>query len=192
MISFPAFAMDVNDIVKGCADCHGKNGVSSESDIPTLAGQSAVLIEDALLAFAEKQRPCANSKFRYGDTTRAETDMCKIAARLSDDQKYQLGEHYSALPFVAAEQIFDETLVDRGAVVHERNCEKCHSEGGSYADDDAGILAGQWTPYLSSSIQLFLSKKRPMAKKMAEKINRLKPEDIEALLNFYASKTKAE
>jgi sulfide dehydrogenase cytochrome subunit len=179
---------DINDIADQCADCHGKNGLSTESDIPILAGQSEILIEDALLAFSENQRPCKDSEYRHGDTNRALTNMCEIAKKLSEDQMIELSKHFSAIKFVGVTQKFNLDLVEKGATIHERNCEKCHSEGGSYADDDAGILAGQWTPYLRTSIKNFLSKQRPMADKMSVKINRLNPEDFEALFSFFASK----
>jgi sulfide dehydrogenase cytochrome subunit len=179
---------ELNDIIDQCADCHGENGLSTASDVPILAGQSEILIEDALLAFSNNERPCKESKFRHGDINRALTNMCEIAEKLSENQMIELSKHFSAIKFKGVRQDFDASLVEKGAIIHERNCEKCHSEGGSYADDDAGILAGQWTPYLRTSIKKFLSKKRPMADKMSVKINRLKPEDFEALFSFYASK----
>jgi cytochrome c553 len=33
-----AWAGDVNKLVEGCADCHGKNGASTESDVPIIGG----------------------------------------------------------------------------------------------------------------------------------------------------------
>lgn len=189
LVQYTMCSAEINEVIAQCADCHGKNGLSTESDVPILAGQSEILIEDALLAFSENQRPCEDSEFRHGDTNRALTNMCEIAKKLSENQMIELSKHYSAIKFEGVTQKYNPNLVELGATIHERNCEKCHSEGGSYADDDAGILAGQWTPYLRTSIKRFLSKQRPMADKMSVKINRLKPKDFEALFSFYASKT---
>ena len=189
-ITTVAGAADLGSLITDCNDCHGKDGVSTEKDIPIIAGQSYVVLEDALLAFADDSQPCKESEYRHGDTSRAAVTMCEISARLGEDEIEAVSEHYAELPFVAATQSFDEAMVSRGATVHDRNCEKCHSEGGSLADDDAGILAGQWTPYLRSAFDEFMSEERAMSKKMAEKMKRVKQEDFEALLHFYASEAQ--
>lgn len=183
----PLQASDLAETIAECNDCHGADGVSTDSDIPTIAGQSYIVLEDALLAYADEARPCAASDFRHGDTSRPAKTMCEVAAALSEDQIAALAEHYEGLPFVPAEQPFDASLVAAGAELHERHCDRCHSEGGSYAGDDAGILAGQWTPFLRQTTQEFLSGERPMPEKMAEKMERLDEAQVEALLNFYAS-----
>ena len=67
------------------------------------------------------------------------------------------------------------------------SCEKCHSKGGAAADDDAGILAGQWTPYLKAQLADMLGGKRVPPEKMKPKIDALKPADVDALLGYYAS-----
>ncbi|NOR40792.1 MAG: cytochrome c-553 [Gammaproteobacteria bacterium] len=182
-----ASASDFDTLISDCDDCHGKDGISTDDDIPIIAGQSYIVLEDALIAFSADEQPCKESEYRHGDTSRAAITMCSIAAELSDEDIEALSEHYENLSFVAAEQGFDSALADKGATIHERNCEKCHSEGGSLADDDAGILAGQWTPYLRSAFDQYISGERSMSKKMAEKMERVKPEDFDALLHFYAS-----
>jgi len=45
--------------------------------------------------------------------------------------------------------------------IHEKGCEKCNSNDGSDSKDDAGILAGQWLPYLKATLTEFSSNKRP-------------------------------
>jgi cytochrome c553 len=70
-------------------------------------------------------------------------------------------------------------------------CEKCHEDGGRLGEDDAGILAGQWTPYLRWSMDDYISDKREMTKKMRKKVTKLLEEHgdagVEQLLHFYAS-----
>ena len=83
-LSIQTAAADIKTIVQDCEGCHGKNGVSQEDDIPTIAGISAAIQGDYLLAYQEKARPCRKSKYRHGDTSRPETDMCAIAAKLSN------------------------------------------------------------------------------------------------------------
>ena len=48
-------------------------------------------------------------------------------------------------------------------------------------------LAGQWTLYLRMQFDNILSGKRIVPRRMLNRLKKLKQEDIEALLNFYAS-----
>lgn len=181
-----ALAADLETLVKECNECHGPDGVSGHSDVPTIAGQSFLVLEDALLNYADEARKCVASEYYYGDTSRPAVTMCEVAAKLSEDDMADLAELYEALPFVAAKQEFDAALADQGAIIHERHCDRCHSENGSYAGDDAGLLAGQWTPYLRQTTMEFINGERPMPEKMSERMARLDEDDVESLLNFYA------
>jgi sulfide dehydrogenase cytochrome subunit len=71
--------------------------------------------------------------------------------------------------------------------LHKKNCAKCHDENGSLADDDAGILASQWAPYLKYSLMDTHAGTRSMPKKMTKKVKALSDADIDALVHFYAS-----
>jgi len=88
---------------------------------------------------------------------------------------------------VRATQKFDPALAKKGKALHERGCEKCHSEGGSLASDDSGILAGQWMPYLTESFKQYSSGKRPMPEKMKPKMQKLDQADVDALVHYYGS-----
>ncbi len=176
------------EVIEECNSCHGEDGVSAESDVPTIAGASAFVIEEYLFQYLEDARPCRESKYRSGDTERPATDMCAIAKDLDEDEIPDIAEYFSSKEFVAATQDFDATKAGIGAKVHKRGCEKCHSDGGSYADDDAGILAGQWTPYLEQVFEEYAAGERDMMEdKMKQKIDGLDAESIDALLHFYAS-----
>jgi sulfide dehydrogenase cytochrome subunit len=182
-----AHAADVSTLVKDCEGCHGNNGVSEWSDVPTIAGISAGVHGDYLLMYRDKERPCVKSKYRQGDTKRPETDMCAVAAKLSDADIEALAAHFAAKPFVPAKQQTDPAKAAAGRKLHARDCEKCHTGNGRDADADASVLAGQWMPYLQSSFKAFASGERPQPKKMKEKMDKLQPADIEALVHFYGS-----
>ena len=79
------------------------------------------------------------------------------------------------------------TLPPSPKAIHQQNCEKCHANDGSEAKDDAGVLAGQWTPYLRKTFEEYKADKRHMEQKMKPKIKELDKDGIEALLNYYAS-----
>lgn len=179
----PGFAAQPEQV---CADCHGKDGASTESDVPTIGGLSEQYLVDAMAAYRDKQRPCPESKFRAGDVKRAKSDMCKVAVQLGADTA-TVAKHFAAKRFLKARQPFDAAKAARGQKLHDQACEKCHSEGGSLAEDDAGILAGQWLPYLRASFAEFRDGARPVPEKMKPKFDPLKSDDVEALLHYYAS-----
>ncbi|MGQ0587359.1 MAG: c-type cytochrome [Gammaproteobacteria bacterium] len=172
---------------EACADCHGKDGASTESDVPSIGGLSEQYLLDTLAAYKDKKRPCPETAYRAGDKKRPKTTMCSITAKLNDADVAAVAKDLAGEPFVKAKQPFDAAKAARGKQRHDLACEKCHSEGGTLADDDAGILAGQWTPYLRASFEEFRSGARPMPEKMKPKFEPLKPEELEALLHYYAS-----
>jgi sulfide dehydrogenase cytochrome subunit len=185
-VSNPA-AGDTESIMQGCNDCHGDNGISQWNDVPTIAGIDAFGHADALFLFRDEERPCAESDYRQGDTSRAATTMCAVTADLSDDDIEALGDAYAELPFVAATQEFDAALAASGAAIHEAECDRCHSEGGSNVEDEASILAGQWMGYLEDAFAQYASGDRPQDKKMKEKMDSLSAENVKALIHYYAS-----
>jgi len=182
-----SMAGDLEAAVENCNGCHGDNGVSQWTDVPTIAGVPEFVHADALYIFRDEARPCTESKYRQGDTSRAATTMCAVAADLSDEMIDEIAAHYAALPFVAAKQEFDAGLAAAGKAVHEAECDRCHSEGGSNPEDEAGILAGQWMGYLEDTFAEYKSGEREQPSKMEEKLNALSDDDIKALVHYYAS-----
>ncbi len=180
-------AADIDALVETCDGCHGKNGVSQWDDMPTIAGIDAFVHSDALWVYQDKGRPCATGAYRQGDTGRPETNMCDVAAGLSDDQIEAIADHYAALPFVPAKQSFDAALAATGEAVHDSECKRCHSDGGANPEDEASILAGQWMGYLKTTFAQYASGERGQPEKMKEKIDALSADDVTALIHYYAS-----
>lgn len=171
-----------------CAGCHGKDGASAEIDVPIIGGLSEQYLLDQMQAYHDNKRPCAESKFRAGDKNRKPNTMCKIAAALGDDETAKIARELAGKPFVRAKkQATDAAKVAAGKKVHDAQCEKCHTDAGAVADDDAGILAGQWMPYMSTTFKEYDAGKRPMPVKMKAKWDKLTPAEKEALLHYYAS-----
>jgi len=184
----PLANADNTAAIDDCNSCHGADGVSAESDVPTIAGVSPFVLEEYMFEYRDDARPCRESKYRSGDMDRPATDMCAIAQELDEDTIVELAEYYSDKDFVAAKQEFDASLASKGGQIHKRDCGKCHADGGSYADDDAGMLAGQWMPYLEQVFADYASGERGMAEdKMKEKIDALDADAITALIHFYGS-----
>ena len=113
--------------------------------------------------------------------------MCAIARNLSDDELERVSEYYAAKPFVAAAAETDPDQSARGRQIHERECARCHPDGGSNPADDASILAGQTMDYMRQSFEDYRSGARYQTERMKERVDQLSDEDIDALVHYYAS-----
>ncbi|NOU22034.1 MAG: c-type cytochrome [Methyloglobulus sp.] len=181
------FAAELEMLVETCGACHGKEGASSEPDVPNIGGESAEYLKVSLKEFKGKERPCVETKIRIGTKKDTKTDMCKVVADLSDDDLKQLIDYFSKQKTVHFKQPFDAALAEKGKAVHGKSCEKCHTEGGSLPSDDAAVLAGQKMDYLDTAFKDLVAGKRPMSKKMKVKIEALEAEDFDALKHFYGN-----
>ncbi len=183
-----AAAANVNDIADECDRCHGADGVSAEGDVPSIAGISPFILEEYIFEYQDEARACRESNYRSGDLEQPATDMCVVAGDLSESDVVAIAEFYGNKEFTSAEQEFDAEKAAAGAKIHKKLCKKCHSDGGSYADDDTSILAGQWMPYLEQALADQLSGERTMLdEKMKEKTDQLNEGDAELLIHFYGS-----
>jgi len=187
LVCADASAAEVEKMVAVCADCHGKAGASSEHDIPIIGGYSAEFLINNMKAYQAKERDCPETKVRAGKKKGNKTTMCEIVKDLTGAQIREIADYFAGQPFVRAKQKFDTDLARKGKAVHDQYCEKCHSDGGTHSDDDAGMPAGQWIPYLEQAFDEFHTGKRPMSKKMKDKMAQLDQNDIKALIQFYAS-----
>jgi len=182
-----AQAADVNVLLDTCSSCHGKDGASTESDVPIIGGYSAAYLTDSLANYKNKARPCPQVKYRSGPHKGQETDMCTLAGKLAEEDVKAIAAHLAAKPFVRAKQSADAGKAAHGKQIQEAQCAKCHDQGGASPDDDAGILAGQWMPYIRHTFEEFSSGARPMPKKMKPKFEKISAEDVDALVNYFGS-----
>lgn len=160
-----------------CAGCHGTNGSSVGPASPTIAGISRDYFIETMEAYQKAERPS--------------TIMTRIAKGYTEKEIKLMADFFSKQEFVRMTQSYDAKKARKGKKLHKKYCEKCHEDAGRSAEDDAGILAGQWEPYLRYSMEDFTSGNRTMEKKMKKKMDKLKEEHgdkgIDALINFYAS-----
>jgi sulfide dehydrogenase cytochrome subunit len=156
-----------------CAGCHGTDGVSMGPATPNIAGLSETYFTDTMLAF------------RNGE--RAGTIMNRIAKGYSEEEIKLMAGWFAKLPLASTNQKLDGAKVSRGEELYPKNCSKCHDENGSLPDDDAGILASQWLPYLQYSLADFKAGTTEMPKKMKKKVDKLSDDELDALLHFFAS-----
>jgi len=182
-----SMAGDLESAVENCNGCHGDGGVSQWNDVPTIAGIPEFVHSDALYIFRDEARPCTETEYKQGDTSRPATSMCAVTADLSDDMIDELAAHYAAMDFVPAKQDFDAALAEAGKAIHDAECDRCHSEGGSNPEDEASILSGQHMGYLEETFAEYRAGEREQPKKMEEKLNALSDDDVKALVHYYAS-----
>lgn len=182
-----AWAAGGSALVEDCSACHGKDGASTESEVPIIGGYSAKYLTDSLTNYQKKARPCPQTKYFSGPKKGQSTDMCTVAGKLAAADVKTIADYLASKPFVRAKQTADAAKAARGKQIQDADCKKCHEDGGSSKDDDAGILAGQWMPVLRHTFEEFKSGQRPMPKKMKPKIDKLGKDDIEALVQYFGS-----
>jgi len=158
-----------------CAGCHGIGGNSVGPASPTIAGKSAQYIMDVM------------ESYKNGD--RHSTIMARIAKGYSEEEIKLMAEFFAGKTFEsnAAKQDLDAAKIKAGKKLYKKNCSKCHDENGTLPDDDSGILAGQWLSYLQFTMEDYRSGRSEMTKKMKKKVDKLNDEQIESLLQFFAS-----
>jgi cytochrome subunit of sulfide dehydrogenase len=183
-----AQAADVDKLVAVCADCHGKAGASTESDVPIIGGNSTEFMVNNLTDYQSEERNCQETKYREGSKKGEKTDMCQVVKELTQADIETIADYFSKQEFVRANQTFDAGLAKKGKKLHDKYCETCHTEGGTLSEDDTGIPAGQWIPYLRHTLKEFRTGKRPVRKKMRSRLNKVRRDaGIEALINYYGS-----
>ena len=180
-----ASAVDVDKLVKDeCADCHEKDGNSTDGETPSIAGMSTEYFLESMEGYKTDARPALKLKDK-------KEDMKDIVKKLSDEDVEALATYFSKQTFKPQKQKFDTDLAKAGKKLHKKYCGKCHSEGGTSSEDDAGILAGQPISYLQYSMDNYASGKREMGKKMSKKFKKMHKkagdEGTKQLIHYYAS-----
>lgn len=117
---------------------------------------------DAMDTYRENRRIA----IKYQQTSEPETVMNAIAQQLREADVEALATYYSKQQYIPIRQAFNPEMASRGAILHERYCEKCHLENGTKPVDDAPILAGQWMPYLRLQFDNIRSGKRLLPRRM--------------------------
>lgn len=168
---------DATMLSNTCAGCHGTLGASIGPSIPTLGGMSSVYLVETMEGYKSGDIPS--------------TIMGRLAKGYTTEEFELMGEYFAKQKFVAATgQESDSVKAEKGAKLHDKYCEKCHSEGGTLADDDSGFLTGQWKSYLSAQMMDYHNKDRKAPKKMKKKLKKMFKKHgsagVEALVEYYS------
>ncbi|SCZ63395.1 c-type cytochrome [Thiohalomonas denitrificans] len=162
-----------------CAGCHGPNGNTEGPATPGIAGISSEYFVDVMMDYKADERPG--------------TIMNRIAKGYTDEEIELMASYFTAQEYVPLEQEYNASAVRLGEMLHDRSCEKCHEDGGTFAEDSA-ILAGQPKLYLQWSMADFQAGVREMPKKMKRRMDEVEKvkgdEGFNALVDYYASQGK--
>jgi len=182
-VAVPAARADIAAMLPLCNACHGFDGVSVLSGVPTLAGLSPLVIENALTDYRARTRPCAGPQ----SPERIAMDMCGPATLIAEEDLEAIAEHYADLDFRPKSQPTDAAKAALGAELHARDCEICHINGGRDPSEDTSILAGQDFAYLRQALTDFAQQSRPTYPAKRAKFAQLDAAALDALANFYAA-----
>jgi cytochrome c553 len=178
LLALPGMA--ASSVIDVCIACHGADGMGkSDPTYPVIAGIPAGHIEEALFAYVDGARKCG-----------MEPGMCQIAGSLSDEEVGEVAAYFAAQVRGPNKESFDADLAAIGERLHERHCHSCHRppDDESVADAVGYPLHGQRGDYIRYAIRAYLTGGREsLLRPMAEELATLSPDDLEALIHYYAS-----
>ncbi len=163
-----------------CAACHGPNGVSANSEWPSLAGQHASYLAKQLHDFKQH-------------TNREAATMTPMVTHLNQQDIADIAIFYASLPIpknsVAKKYISRGEQLYRGGDFskHITACIACHGPKGT-GNAEAGfpVLSGQHANYSIQQLQAFKDNKRKndLNSIMRDISKRMSRADIEAVANY--------
>lgn len=89
-----AGSQNLQELVAECEACHGPDGVSTEEDVPSLAGRSPAWLREVLEQFYFYERHCPTTTYRSGDRPKTPVNMCGVANTLSAEDRAALADHF--------------------------------------------------------------------------------------------------
>jgi cytochrome c553 len=155
-----------------CAACHGEDGNSTNAQIPSIAGQPKLFLENQLILFREELRKS--------------DQMLPVVKGLKDPEIIKLAEHFSKLPAKSMETgVPEKALLQRGPQrAKELRCGICHLSDFS-GQNQIPRLAGQREAYLEAEMRAYRDGKRTGGDTiMAAALYGVSDADIKALAHF--------
>lgn len=173
-------AEEASTVVSICIVCHGVDGSAPDfKDVPIIAGTPAPHIEEAIYSYQDGARRCIEVPA-----------MCEVVFPLSEEEVAEAADYFSAQERTVSGEPFSDRLAMKGRNLHRQHCITCHARPDEdRAEDALGIpLHGQRSSYLRYAFESYFNGNRDtLIPQMEAKIRLLTPDDIEALINYYAS-----
>ncbi len=157
------------ELASSCSGCHGKDGNSQDSKIPSLAGQDAAYLVSAINAYKESG-------------TRNHNDMKGVVKELDIKAKLNLAQFYSE------QSPTGETPRSlEGSEVLSKKCNRCHGSNGGKPDPEKPRIAGQRQSYLANALTAYKTGDR-INSTMQAMAGELWKVEIDAIAAYYAGK----
>lgn len=167
----------MDGLIAQCSMCHGTDGNSPADTAPSIAGITEYYFKYTMDAYKNNGRDSAVMKM--------------FVDNLVADDINLLAKYFAAQKPKSSVQEFNAELAQQGRLLHNKYCERCHSNNGSTSSDGYGILAGQWLPYLRLTLTEYTQGKRRVNDMMLIKLKKVRAEAgekaLEQLIHFYAS-----
>ncbi|CAG0907260.1 unnamed protein product, partial [Cyprideis torosa] len=123
-----------DSLYSSCAGCHGTDGLSQSTHIPTIQGLNFQYFYAVMQDYRKDQRPS--------------TIMGRIAKGYKSSKLQSMALHFGSKPWTGVRGEFDGELAQRGKALHKEYCEQCHEQNGHFQDRETPPLAGQAKNYL--------------------------------------------
>ncbi|MDR0673557.1 MAG: cytochrome c4 [Zoogloeaceae bacterium] len=154
-----------------CVNCHGKNGISRQQDVPNLAGQNADYVLEQTRKFGKGQR---KDEFMQG-----------VISLLSEEEKINISLYYASQNPKPGTP--NAALVAKGKVVYTRLCQRCHGEN-AHGNEVIPRTASQHMDYLVRAITRYRDKTGERQEpQMTSATAPLKDADIESVAAYLYS-----
>lgn len=180
----PPMEGEVGSLPLTCESCHSERKLTSDSLIPSLAGQSEAYLLESLKAYANNERASGIMQAAIG--TLGEESFPELALYYASQQRAD-----RAAPSA------DPELVERGRVLAEQGrqqdkipaCLSCHEKPG--ANPVYPRLSGQSGPYLAQQLRLFSEGVRggtSYSHLMTKAAKNLQEDDVAAAAAYFAQR----
>ena len=158
-----------NELSSSCAGCHGEGGNSTDSKVPSLAGQSANYLIAAIKSYKE-------------NGTRNHKDMKNAVKDLDSDAIKNLAQFFAQKVPTSSKP----RLPEPPNVMAEK-CGRCHGDSGASPDPGKPRIAGQRQSYIVSSLLAYKNGTRTssMMRAMSQDLWLV---EIEAIAAHYAGR----
>ncbi len=168
-----ALAQDVAARLDTCAQCHGTDGNATLPNVPSLAAQPKVFLENQLVVIREGLREIPAMK--------------GVLDGVSDAEISAIAVHYSALPARSAAAGRDPATYDRGRQLAESlRCGSCHLPD-YRGREQMPRLAGQREDYLFYTMRLLQTNQATGRDTiMAASLYGIAEPDLRAMAHFLA------
>jgi cytochrome c553 len=179
LLFFPANAILAADLqairpkAQACFACHGAEGNSNDSKVPSIAGQPSQFITTALFFF------------RQGD--RKDAQMSPVAANLTNADMSDLAAYFSAQKAAPPRDKARPENANAGPELSKKfNCTQCHGPR-LMGQQHIPRLAGQQPDYLRAQLKGFKAGTRAdIDGNMTSAAQALSDQDIEVLVDYLA------